>query len=110
MKSIDQVARGVADYYDVVVRPTLTGGKAILYGLAVGRAASRAREIVGRYEDVLTMLGVYKDGMLDVEGLAAEMRAQMNKNGGVLIVPIGKDEFRFKPEDVDELVRHIEKA
>jgi hypothetical protein len=110
MKSIDQVSRGVADYYDVVVRPTLTGGKAILYGLAVGRAASRAREIVGRYEDVLTMLGVYKDGMLDVEGLAAEMRAQMNKNGGVLIVPIGKDEFRFKPEDVDELVRHIEKA
>jgi hypothetical protein len=56
------------------------------------------------------MLGILKDGMIDVEGLAAELKGQMLKNGGSLDVPIVGDVFTFKPADVDSLVRHIERA
>lgn len=48
--------------------------------------------------------------MIDAEGLAAELKKQMERNGGALSVPIMGDVFTFKPADVDNLMRHIERA
>ena len=39
MKTVDQVSRGVANFFDTEVRPSLSGWKAIAYGVAVGRIA-----------------------------------------------------------------------
>ena len=47
---------------------------------------------------------------VDVEGLASELKNQMQKNGGFMTVRIMQDEFTFKPQDVDALVRCIERA
>ena len=110
MKSIDQVSRGVASFFDEEVRPSLSGGKAILYGIAVGRAAANAQRLVEQYSAILSPLGIVKDGMIDAEGLAAELRQQMQKNGGTLSVPIIGDTFTFNLTDVDSLMRHIERA
>ena len=110
MKSVDQVSRGVADFYDTEVRPSLSGWKAIAYGVAVGRIAANAPQLMAKYAGVLDALGVVKDGMVDVEGLAAELKSQMSRNGGELTVPIIGDVFTFKPADVDSLVRCIERA
>ena len=110
MKSVDQISRGVADFFDAEVRPSLSGWKAIAYGVAIGRVASRIPALMEQYASVLVPLGIVKDGMVDVEGLAAELRSQMDKSGGSMSVTFMGDTFTFKPHDVDNLVRHIERA
>lgn len=110
MKTVDQISRGVANFFDEEVRPSLSGGKAILYGIAVGRVASNAPRLIEQYASILAPLGIIKDGGVDAEGLAAELKSQMQKNGGVLTVNILGDAFSFRPPDVDALMRCIERA
>ena len=110
MKTVDQISRGVANFYDTEVRPSLSGFKAIAYGVAVGRIAGRLPALMEQYASVLAPLGVVENGMVDVEGLATELRSQMEKNGGALSIPIMGDVFTFKPHDVDTLLRCIERA
>ena len=110
MKTVDQVSRGVADFYDTEVRPSLVGWKGIAYGLVIGRAAANMPQIIKQYEAPLMALGILRDGKIDAEGLAAELREQMNRSGGELTIPIIGDTFTFKPPDVDALMRCIERA
>ena len=110
MKTVDQVSRGVASFYDVAIRPSLEGWKAIAYGVAVGRIAASLPRLVDQYAPLLTPLGILKDGMIDIEGLAAEMRTQMDKSGGKLTIPILGDAFTFGSGDIDNLLSHIERA
>ena len=110
MKTVDQVSRGVANFFDEEVRPSLSGWKAIAYGVAVGRMAANAPQLIGQYAPVLGAMGIVKDGMVDAEGLAAELKEQMRKGGGELSIPIMGDVFTFRPTDVDSLLRHIERA
>ena len=110
MKSVDQVSRGVAGFFDDEIRPSLSSGKGILYGIAVGRIMANMPNLIAQYAPILSPLGIYKDGMIDAEGLAAELRSQMAKSGGKLTIPVMKDEFTFTSADVDSLMRHIERA
>ena len=110
MKSVEQISRGVAGFFDEEIRPSLSSGKGILYGIAVGRIAANAPNLIAQYAPVLSPLGILKDGMIDAEGLAAELRSQMNKNNGTMSVTIMGDTFTFRPSDVDSLMRHIERA
>ena len=100
----------MANFFDEEVRPSLPGGKQILYGIAVGRMASNMPKLMERYASVLAALGLIQDGKVDAEGLAAELRAQMAKSGGELRFDILGDTFVFKPHDVDALMRHVERA
>lgn len=111
MKTVDQVSRGAANFFDEEVRPSLQGWKSIAYGVAVGRALASLPQMIEQYAAILSPLGILKDGMIDAEGLAAELRMQMEKNNGELVVQLmGGDMFTFKPKDVDSLMRHIERA
>ena len=110
MKTVDQISRGVAGFFDAEIRPSLTNGKAILYGIAVGRLAASAPKIVEQYAPILSPLGILIDGKIDAEGLAAELRSEMAKNGGMMNVTVMGDTFTFRPTDVDTLMRHIERA
>lgn len=110
MKTVDQISRGVANFFDAEVRPSLSGWKAILYGIAVGRIAANMPELIEQYASILVPLGIAKDNMIDVEGLAAELKKQIDRNNGTMDVTIMGDTFSFKPHDVDTLVRHIERA
>lgn len=110
MKTVDQISRGVANFFDEEVRPSLSGGKAILYGIAVGRIAANAPQLIEQYSAVLTPLGILKDGEIDAEGLAAELKNQMQRSGGVLTMPVLGDVFSFHQADVDALMRCIERV
>lgn len=110
MKTVDQISRGVAGFFDAEIRPSLTNGKAILYGIAVGRLAASAPKMIEQYAPILSPLGILIDGKIDAEGLAAELRKQMEKSDGKLTVPILGDTFTFTMSDVDALMRHIERA
>lgn len=110
MVTVDKISRGVASFFDTEVRPSLSGGKQILYGIIVGRAASNAPKLIEQYAAILAPMGVVQDGKVDVEGLATELRKQMEKSGGEMKVTILGDTFTFKPHDVDNLIRHIERA
>ena len=110
MKTVDQVGRGVASFFDAEVRPSLPGWKAIAYGVAVGRMAANAPKLVERYAPILATMGLLDGEMIDAEGLATELKEQMRRSGGELTIPIIGDEFTFKPADVDSLLRHIERA
>lgn len=110
MKTVDQISRGVANYYDEVVRPSLTGWKAIAYGVAVGRFAVMLPTLLSQYAAILVPMGIVQDGKVDMEGLATELRKQMDKSGGALKFAIMGDTFTFKAADVDALMRCIERA
>jgi hypothetical protein len=110
MRPVDQVSRGLAHFYDTEVRQSLSGWKAIAYGVGVARIASNMPNIISQYSALLTPLGIVRDGMVDVDGLAAELRSQMEKSGGTLVIPIMGDTFTFRPADVDTLVRCIERS
>ena len=110
MKTVDQISRGLANFFDAEVRPSLSGWKAIAYGVAVGRIAGRLPALMEQYAAILVPLGIVEDGMVDAEGLATELRSQMDKNGGALNIPVMGDVFTFKPHDVDTLMRCIERA
>lgn len=110
MKTVDQVSRGAASFFDEEVRPSLQGWKAVAYGVVVGRVLASLPQMVEQYAAILSPLGIYRDGMIDAEGLASELRSQMAKSDGKLVIPIMKDVFTFTPNDVDSLMRHIERA
>lgn len=57
--------------------------------------AANAGQMIEQYAGPLGMLGIFKDGQIDVEGLAAELKRQMQSSGGALSVPIGSDVFTF---------------
>lgn len=110
MKTVDQVARGLASFYDVEIRPSLAGWKGIAYGVAIGRVAANMPKLVEQYAQVLSPLGILRDGMIDAEGLATELKKQMERGEGKLTVQLMGDSFTFTPSDVDALMRHIERA
>jgi hypothetical protein len=110
MKSVDQVSRGVASFFDEEIRHSLSGWKSVAYGVAVGRAAAGLPKMIEQYKSILVPLGIVSDGMIDVEGLASEIRSQMVKAGGTMTIELLGDKFTFAPADVDSLVRHIERA
>ena len=110
MKTVDQISRGVANFYDAEVRPSLSGWKQIAYGVAVGRIAAGMPKLIEQYAPILSPLGILSDGMIDAEGLATELRKQMEKSDGKLTVPVMSDTFTFTLSDVDSLMRHNERA
>ena len=110
MKTVDQISRGVANFFDAEVRPSLPAGKQILYGIAVGRVAASLPAIIAQNETILTTLGIVQDGQIDAEGLSAELRTQLEKSGGAMSIAVLGDTFTFKQQDVDSLMRHIERA
>lgn len=110
MKTVDQIARGVTGFYDMEMRKNLDGWKAIAYGVALGRIAANMPRLVEQYASILAPVGVLVDGKVDVEGLAAELRSQMEKGEGKLVIPIFNDVFTFTPGDVDTLLRYIERS
>ena len=111
MATVNQIAAGVAHFYDSEVRPSISGAKAILYGVAVGMAAGRPDNLIGKYKPTLKMLGIMTDDEnVDVAALGAEIKNKMNKSGGFISFDIGQDTFRFNAADVDRLVDYINKA
>lgn len=110
MATLQQVAAGVAHYYDVVVRPSISGAKGIVYGVAVGMAAAHPERIVGKYLPTLQALGIMsEDGNIDVGAVAVQLKGQMTKAGGRMTIQIGQDSMSFTPEDVDKLVDQIDR-
>ena len=110
MATLKQVAAGVAHYYDVVVRPSISGAKGIVYGVAVGMAAAHPERIVGKYLPTLQALGIMsEDGNIDVGAVAVQLKDQMTKAGGRMTIQIGQDSMSFTPEDVDKLVDQIDR-
>lgn len=110
MATLQQVAAGVAHYYDVVVRPSISGAKGIVYGVAVGMAAAHPERIVGKYLPTLQALGIMsEDGNIDVGSVAVQLKDQMTKAGGRMTIQIGQDSMSFTPEDVDKLVDQIDR-
>lgn len=110
MATLQQVAAGVAHYYDVVVRPSISGVKGIVYGVAVGMAAAHPERIVGKYLPTLQALGIMsEDGNIDVGAVAVQLKEQITKAGGRMTIQIGQDSMSFTPEDVDKLVDQIDR-
>ena len=111
MATVNQIAAGVAHFYDSEVRPSISGAKAILYGVAVGMAAAKPDNLIGKYKPTLKMLGVMtEDESIDVAALGAEIKNQMGKNGGYISFDVGQDTFRFNSADVDRLMDYISRA
>lgn len=112
MATVNQIAAGVAHFYDSEVRPSISSGaKAILYGVAVGMAAAKPDNLIGKYKSTLKMLGVMtEDESVDVAALGAEIKNQMAKNGGYISFDVGQDTFRFNAADVDRLMDYINRA
>ena len=110
MIPVDQVGRGIAVFYDEEVKPSIPDWKGMMYGVVVGRVASRLPKLIAEYAQPLLALGLAGEDGLDVEGVAADIKSQMQKNGGVMIIPLMGDKMTLRGADIDALVRCIERA
>lgn len=109
----DTVIQGIINYINKEILSTMADWQAMLARVAISRLLS-AKEglraaITGNA--FLQSLGVVSaDGMVDVDGLARDLKEQISLAGKLEIeIPVfGK--YVFSPEDVDTLYKYIKEV
>lgn len=112
MVSINQVEVGLANWLDAELIPKLptTGQYDPLKKVAIATGAmyavKRGRKLLGRYEPMLSTIGLIEDGNIDLEGVRDELKRQMPVEGVPVSVPM-VGELRFYRDDVDHMYNYI---
>lgn len=111
--SFEKVVDGIAKYLDRNLYHNMNDIQELIARVALGRVIDRSEDI----KDALIKNGILKtfgiinsEGEIDVEGLANDLKNQMQHKGGIeLSIPLfGK--IKFVPEDIDDIHRFIREA
>ena len=114
MVSINQIETGVTRWLDNELMPKLPGGgpydglkKAAAVAVAM-YAIKRGKSALASLADssFMSTIGAAKDGYIDLEGFAEEMRKQMPEDGIKISVPMIGD-MTFYRGDLDDMMRYI---
>lgn len=111
MVSINKIEQGVAAYLDSELMPKLpnSGFEKVLAGTALSLAIRRSGNILDSYKNnkAVQMLGIMdKDGNVDVDVLAEELKKNIPTEGVKVDVPI-IGALTFHKDDVDKLHEYI---
>lgn len=112
MVSINQVELGLAAYLDAEVLPKLpmTGQYDPLKKVVVATGAmytvKRGRNLLVRYEPLLSSIGLINGDSVDIEGVREELRGQIPAEGLAVNVPL-LGELRFYKADIDTIYSYI---
>lgn len=104
----DQIARGIANYFDAELAPQIEGLKKWLARAAVATSASKVPELMEQYKSVLDAAGVSaENGMVDADKVRDLFLEQARATGAVRQVFPVVGAINFTERDIDTLYRHI---
>ena len=111
MASIQQIQQGAARFVDSELVPAFAGAEKILVGGVAALLIANIENIVKQYatHPVVAMLGVYKDGNVDVDALYQAFAPQFDAEKIPVKVPI-VGTMKVGKAEVDKLYQYIKEA
>lgn len=106
--TVDQIAKGIADYIDRELVPKVPGLRKWGLGFMGGRSAYLVQHYLNDHREQLVMMGIMsEDGMVDVDTIASEFSRIASVQGPVTEhIPIFGD-VTFSSSDIDKLHAYI---
>ena len=111
MASIQQIQRGAVRFADSELVPAFAGAEKILVGGAVALLISNLENIVKQYtaHPVVAMLGVYKDGEVDVDALYQAFAPRFGAEKIPVKIPM-VGTIKIGKSEVDKIYQYIKEA
>lgn len=111
MASIQQIQRGAVRFADSELVPAFAGAEKILVGGAAALLIANMENIVKQYaaHPVVAMLGVYKDGNVDVDALYQAFAPRFGEEKIPVKVPM-VGTMKVGKAEVDKLYQYIKEA
>lgn len=111
MASIQQLQRGAVRFVDSELVPAFAGAEKILVGGVAALLIANIENIVKQYaaHPVVAMLGVYKDGDVDVDALYQAFAPRFGAEKIPVNVPI-VGTMKVGKAEVDKLYQYIKEA
>lgn len=108
--NFDRVINGINKYINAEIYSTMNDWQEVLARIAVSRMLGNADQLKHSLNTngfIRTFAIMDENGNIDVEGLARDIKKQIEAKGKVTIsIPL-MPTLTFKPEDVDVLYRYI---
>ena len=110
MVAFEKVLDGIAKYIDREIYAGMNDWQEVLARIAVGRVFENREQLKNRLVNsgVIRTFGVIsEDGMVDVDGLASDLKKQIEQKGKITVSLPMFGKLTFKAEDVEKLHRTI---
>lgn len=106
----EKVANGIAKYIDSEIYSGMNDLQELVARIVVGRLIEN-EDSIKKYlvnNGIIRTFGFVDDeGMIDVDGLRADLKKEIERKGKLTISLPMFGKFTFSPEDVDVLYRYI---
>ncbi len=111
MASIQQIQRGAVRFVDNELAPAFAGAEKILVGGAAALLIANMENIVKQYaaHPVAAMLGVYKDGEVDVDALYQAFAPRFGAEKIPVKIPM-VGTIKIGKAEVDKIYQYIKEA
>lgn len=112
MVTIKDIEKGIAEYMDTAFMPQLkeTGLQKVLIGTGASLFIKRLGTIIGELKNnkIIATLGIFdKDGNVDIDTLAEELKKNMPDEG--VVVDLGMLKMTLHESDIEEAYKCIVK-
>ena len=111
--SFERVINGINRYINSEIYSTMNDWQEIIARIAVSRMIGNTEQLKHNLTSngfIRTFAILDENGTVDVEGLARDIRSQIESKGKMTISLPLMPSLTFKPEDVDVLYRYIMEA
>lgn len=109
----EQVVGGIIDYIDHEIINQMATPAKVIISTGIGLAKRNIENTIGELSSnqVVKALGIIDDnGLIDIDTLSEELKISMSKVGRMTIsLPFNMGQVTLVPDDVDILVRYIER-
>lgn len=111
MVRMDQVQRGLANFIDRELMPSLTGWDKVLVGGGAGLLSAKLPQIVAQFP-VVTTLGLYDaaSNQVDIDALHNAIVPHISTEALPLTVPLVGITVKIGRQEIDALYRYIKEA
>lgn len=113
MLAFEKVLDGIARYIDKEIYTGMNDWQEVMARIAVSRVFDNREHLKNRLVNngVIRTFGVIdEEGMVDVDGLAADLKKQIEQKGKITVSLPMFGKLTFKAEDVDNLYRTIKEG
>ena len=105
-----RVMDGIARYIDKEIYSGMNDVQEVVARIAIGRVLGNkdgVKNMLSSNPIIKSLVIIDDDGMVDIEKILAELKAEISKKGSVSIQIPWFGKMTFKPEDVEKLHREI---